>query len=134
MEIIDIKRNKIKKPEGRKHSVAGTWTRVSRVRAEYPNQLDYNGLLKTLKYVLIVNKLNSESSSGNVHSEAKAPFVCRKVVFFWKVNSGENEFLESEFRESIFWYLTVLWKMNWKTLSSVFCVMENELENNLLMI
>ena len=24
-------------------SVAGTWTRVSRVRAEYPNQLDYNG-------------------------------------------------------------------------------------------
>ena len=46
MEIIDIIRNKIKKPEGIKNSVAGTWTRVSRVRAEYPNQLDYNGLLK----------------------------------------------------------------------------------------
>jgi hypothetical protein len=27
----------------KKHSVAGTWTRVSRVRAEYPDQLDYNG-------------------------------------------------------------------------------------------
>ena len=25
------------------HSIAGSWTRVSRVRAEYPNQLDYNG-------------------------------------------------------------------------------------------
>jgi len=31
-----------------------------------------------------------------------APFVCRKVVFFWKVNSGE-----SEFQESIFRYLVV---------------------------
>jgi hypothetical protein len=26
-----------------RNSVAGTRTRVSRVRAEYPNQLDYNG-------------------------------------------------------------------------------------------
>jgi len=50
---------------------------------------------------------------------SKAPFVCRKVVSFWKVNSGESEFLESEFRESIFRCLVVLWKMNWKTLSSV---------------
>ena len=24
-------------------SNAGSWTRVSRVKAEYPNQLDYNG-------------------------------------------------------------------------------------------
>ena len=24
-------------------SIAGSWTRVSRVRAEYPNELDYNG-------------------------------------------------------------------------------------------
>ena len=29
----------------KRDSVAGTWTRVSRVRAEYPNQLDYNGLV-----------------------------------------------------------------------------------------
>ena len=29
----------------KKASVAGTWTRVSRVRAEYPNQLDYNGFV-----------------------------------------------------------------------------------------
>ena len=27
-------------------SIAGTWTRVARVKAEYPNQLDYNGLDK----------------------------------------------------------------------------------------
>jgi hypothetical protein len=49
----------------------------------------------------------------------KASFVCRKVVSFWKVNSGESKFQESEFWESIFRCLVVLWKMNWKTLSSV---------------
>ena len=27
------------------YSVAGTWTRVFRVRAEYPDQLDYNGFI-----------------------------------------------------------------------------------------
>jgi hypothetical protein len=42
------------------------------------------------------------------------PFVCREVNFFGKVNSGK-----SEFRESIFQCLVVLWKINWKTLSSV---------------
>ena len=26
-----------------RYSNAGSWTRVSRVKAEYPNQLDYNG-------------------------------------------------------------------------------------------
>lgn len=31
-----------------KISVAGTRTRVSRVRAEYPNHLDYNGSLYTV--------------------------------------------------------------------------------------
>ena len=30
-------------PHARKHSAAGTRTRVARVRAEYPNQLDYSG-------------------------------------------------------------------------------------------
>jgi hypothetical protein len=34
-----------KERSGKKNSVAGTRTRVSRVRAEYPNQLDYNGFL-----------------------------------------------------------------------------------------
>ena len=38
---------------------------------------------------------------------SKAPFVCWKVVSFWKVNSGESEFQESEFRESIFRCLVV---------------------------
>ena len=36
---------KLKKKKGEKSSVAGTWTRVFRVRAEYPDQLDYNGLV-----------------------------------------------------------------------------------------
>ena len=31
------------KAKNQKRSVAGTRTRVSRVRAEYPNHLDYNG-------------------------------------------------------------------------------------------
>ena len=34
----------------RKFSVAGTRTRVSRVRAEYPNQLDYNGFWSRVAY------------------------------------------------------------------------------------
>jgi len=50
-------------------------------------------------------------------------FVCRKVVSFWKVNSGESEFLESEFR-----CLVVLWKMNWKTLSCVWLCYGKETE------
>jgi hypothetical protein len=35
--------NKGRWPKIKINSVAGTRTRVSRVRAEYPNQLDYNG-------------------------------------------------------------------------------------------
>jgi hypothetical protein len=35
------------------------------------------------------------------------PFICWKLVFFWKVNSGKSEFQKSEFRESIFRYLVV---------------------------
>ena len=46
-------------------------------------------------------------SSSRRYSRSQAPFVCRKVVFFWKVNSGESEFRESEFRESIFRCLVV---------------------------
>ena len=30
--------------KGSKASATGTWTRVARVRAEYPNQLDYSGI------------------------------------------------------------------------------------------
>ena len=37
----------------------------------------------------------------------KAPFVCWKVVSFWKVNFGESEFRESEFQEIIFRCLVV---------------------------
>jgi hypothetical protein len=33
------------KENNKNSSVAGTRTRVSRVRAEYPDQLDYNGML-----------------------------------------------------------------------------------------
>ena len=39
-------------------SVAGTWTRVSRVRAEYPDQLDYNGFAWKVKSNIFVNKCN----------------------------------------------------------------------------
>ena len=68
--------------------------------------------------MLIVNKGRPGSS--------QAPFVCRKVVSFWKVNSGESEFLESEFWESEFRCLVVLSKMNWKTLSCVWLCYEKE--------
>ena len=37
-------------------SNAGSWTRVSRVKAEYPNQLDYNGTYSTINLVIICIK------------------------------------------------------------------------------
>jgi hypothetical protein len=43
-----------KKKKANKNSVAGTRTRVSRVRAEYPNQLDYNGYILSLSFIPIV--------------------------------------------------------------------------------
>ena len=36
-------------------SIAGSWTRVSRVRAEYPNQLDYNGCQVTVLQDILYN-------------------------------------------------------------------------------
>ena len=42
-ELNQVDSNETK--QQKKNSVAGTRTRVSRVRAEYPNQLDYNGVL-----------------------------------------------------------------------------------------
>lgn len=44
----NVRMRKLQK--GKKNSVAGTRTRVSRVRAEYPNQLDYNGCVLGISY------------------------------------------------------------------------------------
>jgi hypothetical protein len=44
---------KKKNPKQTKNSVAGTRTRVFRVRAEYPDQLDYNGCCYTVPYSII---------------------------------------------------------------------------------
>ena len=37
-------------------SIAGSWTRVARVKAEYPNQLDYNGLDEIKKAFVTTKK------------------------------------------------------------------------------
>ena len=37
-------------------SIAGSWTRVARVKAEYPNQLDYNGLDEIKKAFVTAKK------------------------------------------------------------------------------
>jgi hypothetical protein len=52
-----------------KNSVAGTRTRVSRVRAEYPNQLDYNGACEwceivVVKYSILKFLIKSEDRPG----------------------------------------------------------------------
>jgi hypothetical protein len=52
----DEKRKKLEK-----HSVAGTRIRVSRVRAEYPNQLDYNGVVVTRKHTMSLYFIKSVS-------------------------------------------------------------------------
>jgi hypothetical protein len=43
------------------HSVAGTRTGVFRVRAEYPNQLDYNGVVVTRKHTISLYFIKSVS-------------------------------------------------------------------------
>ena len=52
----------------KKHSATGTRTRVARVRAEYPNQLDYSGseidARRTLHAYRQINKLHSEERSA----------------------------------------------------------------------
>ena len=45
LKLVDKFLHIHKKELKRKDSVAGTRTRVSRVRAEYPNHLDYNGIM-----------------------------------------------------------------------------------------
>jgi hypothetical protein len=47
------------------------------------------------KEVKFEAKQERENGQGQV---TKAPFVCWKVVSFWKVNSGKSEFRESIFR------------------------------------
>jgi hypothetical protein len=43
----------------------------------------------------------------------------RICLFVGKFFKKKMNFEKSEFQESIFRYLVVLWKMNWKTISSV---------------
>ena len=62
-----------------KSSVAGTQTRVSRVRAEYPNQLDYNGLLVHNFYYSILYVEYRTTSILNIISTLK---VSSKFFFF----------------------------------------------------
>jgi hypothetical protein len=52
VSVLSVVRGRLCRPHQKKNggappkiSVAGTRTRVSRVRAEYPNQLDYNGFV-----------------------------------------------------------------------------------------
>ena len=61
-------------------SVAGTWTRVSRVRAEYPNQLDYNGWCFLSSTIYIINTIyfpvpaiKHWTRLGTYKSESKKP-------------------------------------------------------------
>jgi hypothetical protein len=63
----------------KRYSDAGTRTRVARVRAEYPNQLDYIGQLFTyywgspklfpLKYIAILENLGIDPSASRMLSE-----------------------------------------------------------------
>ena len=83
------------------------------------NRIIKNLIKSTEFYLLDILFFNLKLSSSPIlvmdfsnQAAIKASFVCRKVISFWKVNSGKSEFLESEFRESIFRCLAVLWKMN----------------------
>ena len=62
-----------------KYSAAGTRTRVARVRAEYPNQLDYSGV-----YISILLFSASQVCSAEVGVGART--WDRKLSFFEGVN------------------------------------------------
>ena len=47
------------------HSATGTRTRVARVRAEYPNQLDYSGCEVELKKGASMEQLDFEIGTAN---------------------------------------------------------------------
>jgi hypothetical protein len=54
------------------------------------------------------------------HTSIMAPFVCWKVVFFWKVNSGKVNYFPmfgsvmKNKLENTFQCLVMSWKMSWK--------------------
>ena len=63
-----------------KSFVAGTLTWVSRVRAEYPNQLDYNGLLVHNFYYSILYIAYRTTSIFNIISTLQ---VSSNFFFYW---------------------------------------------------
>ena len=79
-----------------------------------PSEVILGSITRT---VILNSTMNMESHtlewstteiSDSVFKYHLTPFVCRKVVSFWKVNFEKSKFLESEFQESIFRCLVVL--------------------------
>ena len=59
-----------------KNSRAGTWTRVCRVRADYPNQLDYEGLvIGLLRTAIDPKRTGAKGESNPRHLAPKARII-----------------------------------------------------------
>ena len=93
-------------------SVAGTWTRVSRVRAEYPNQLDYNGSFNVhIFYSLYIYwELNSQPPMLRLRSNFTSVCLFRvSLVDVWWPTSFLMVILNLSIQNSVnffsyFWY------------------------------
>ena len=78
-----------------KSSATGTRTRVARVRAEYPNQLDYSGvyisilLFSTTELVLLLGLLISDVRRDPVHSTGLR-LDCHWIATGLRVECGKN--------------------------------------------
>ena len=72
-----------------KHSATGTRTRVARVRAEYPNQLDYSGFCKCADeaFVLVLCSGRWVADKGGIRSHG--PRATRKTPYnSWAFRKG----------------------------------------------
>ena len=73
-------------PRHTEHSATGTRTRVARVRAEYPNQLDYSGagLRSNNMLAICANTLETQSRDTFENKQSSlCVYVCVCVVCVW---------------------------------------------------
>lgn len=64
-----------------KISSTGTRTRVARVKAEYPNQLDYRGLLVSYTFQLIWDMSVNENAINSSKYQKLIVYVLKHAIF-----------------------------------------------------
>jgi hypothetical protein len=103
---------KKKTEKKRKHRVKKQY-QVNRIKNTHTHTHIYIYSLY-FEYIFLFYPLRS------TYQHTMAPFVCWKVIFFWKVNSGKVNYFPmfcsvmKNKLENIFQCLVMSWKMSWK--------------------